>query len=300
MSKNHDAFSDFDSIIALAPSTDPWSHNVGEEPRFVPSYELLCHLLTVPLVAGDKTQSGRFAKAIDAWFAHELRRSGFGHDEVWPRATRPRVVSQDVMALLTKLPRRLSDEVRELLVSKGLGAADARILGRAYVKQVDVAIARWDRGPELILSTKAMSSSFGKNLSNRFEEAYGDAGNLRGRYPLAAVGFAFVQRGSIVRDEPGAFTRTIDMMRKLRDRGDGTGYTTTALILIDWEDSDPAGTVRYVEDVVPEDIGVAQFMSSVIKTILEATPVDEHVRVRELFENRSLPLQESEIPLEEV
>jgi hypothetical protein len=204
------------------------------------------------------------------------------------------------MALLTKLPRRLADEVRDLLVSKGVGAADARILGRAYVKQVDVAIARWDRGPELILSTKAMSSSFGKNVSNRFEEAYGDAGNLRARYPLAAVGFAFVQRGSIVRDEPAAFARTIDMMRKLRDRGDGNGYTCTALIIVDWEDSDPVGTVQYVQDAVPEDIGVAQFMSSAIKTILEATPVDEHVRVRELYENRSLPLQESDIPLDEV
>ena len=34
-----------------------------------------------------------------------------------------------------------------------------------------------------------MVSLIGKNLSNRFEEAYGDAGNLRSRYPLAAVGF---------------------------------------------------------------------------------------------------------------
>ena len=277
----------------------PWVHRAAEAPVFQPDYELLCRLLAVPLLAGDKTQSGRFAKAIDAWFAHELRRAGFGPDEVWPRATRPRVVSQDVMALLSKLPRGLASQVRDLLVKQGIGAADARILGRAYVKQVDVAIARWDRGPELILSTKAMSSSFGKNLSNRFEEAYGDAGNLRARYPLAAVGFAFVQRGSIVRDEPAAFARTMDMMRKLRDRGDGNGYTTTALILIDWEDSDPVETVRFVQDLVPDDIGVAQFMATVIGSILEATPVDEHVRVRELYENRSLPLDEADTPLDE-
>ena len=299
VAKNQDAFSDFDDILAEASMESPWRHSVGLAPVFQPDYELLCHLLAVPLGAGDKTQSGRFAKAIDAWFAHELRRSGFGVDEVWPRAARPRVISQDVMALLTKLPRRLADEVRELLVNKGLGAADARILGRAYVKQVDVAIARWDRGPELILSTKAMSSSFGKNLSNRFEEAYGDAGNLRARYPLSAVGFAFLQRGSIVRDEPGAFTRTMDMMRKLRDRGDGNGYTATSLILIDWDDVDPASTVQFVHDAVPNDIHVPQFMRSVIETILEATPVDEHVRVRELYENRHLPVQESEVPLPE-
>jgi hypothetical protein len=90
------------------------------------------------------------------------------------------------------------------------------------------------------------------------------------------------------------------MMRKLRDRGDGNGYTCTALIIIDWDDSDPGGTAQYIQDVVPEDIGVAQFMSTLITTILEATPVDEHVRVRELFENRSLPLQESDTPLDEI
>lgn len=295
---SRDAFSDFDAILAEASMASPWRHQAAAQPVFVPDYGLLCSLLSVPLAAGDKTQSGRFAKAIDSWFAHELRRAGFGPDEVWPRASRPRVVSQDVMALLDKLPRNLATEVRESIVSRGLGAADARILGRAYVKQVDVAIARWDRGPELILSTKAMSSSFGKNLSNRFEEAYGDAGNLRGRYPLAAVGFGFVQRGTIVREEPGAFARTVDMMRKLRDRGDGNGYTTTALILVDWDDDDPAGTARLVDEQVPEDLAVEQFMRVLIETILEATPIDEHVRVRELYENRSLPVEEAALPLE--
>lgn len=115
----------------------------------------------------------------------------------------------------------------------------------------------------------------------------------------AAVGFAFVQRGTIVRDEPGAFARTIDMMRKLRDRGDGHGYTTTALVLVDWDDEDPAGTARLVEEQVPDDLGVAQFMKALIETILEATPIDEHVRVRELYENRFIPLEESRGPLED-
>jgi hypothetical protein len=102
------------------------------------------------------------------------------------------------------------------------------VLGRAYEKQVDVVIARWDRGPELLISTKAQLSSFGKNLPNRFEEAYGDAGNLRGRYPLAAVGYFFVQRATIVTREPDAFERSVDMIRKLRDTGDTNGYTATA------------------------------------------------------------------------
>ena len=78
-----------------------------------------------------------------------------------------------------------------------------------------------------MVSTKTMASSFGKNLPNRFEESYGDAGNLRGRYPLAAIGFFFLQRSSIVTDEPAAFEFSCDMIRKLRDDGDKNGYTAT-------------------------------------------------------------------------
>lgn len=97
---------------------------------------------------------------------------------------------------------------------------------------VDVVIARWDRGPQLLISTKAQLSSFGKNLPNRFEESYGDAGNLRGRYPLAAVGYLFVQRATIIDTEPAAFERTIDMIRKLTRRRRHQRLHATALLLI--------------------------------------------------------------------
>lgn len=41
-----------------------------------------------------------------------------------------------------------------------------------------------------------MLSSYGKNLRNRFEEAYGDAKNIRGRFPLVALGFLFLVRST--------------------------------------------------------------------------------------------------------
>lgn len=86
---------------------------------------------------------------------------------------------------MEKVPAQLRDELAErLLTLAAVAPVDARILGQAYAKQMDVVIARWDRGPELLVSTKAQLSSFGKNLPNRFEESYGDASNLRGRYPL--------------------------------------------------------------------------------------------------------------------
>jgi len=169
---------------------------------------------------------------------------------------------------------------------------DAKFLGRAYEKQVDVSIARWDRGPELLISTKTQVSSFGKNLSNRFEEAYGDAGNLRGRYPLAAVGFLFVQRSTILRDEPDAYERTVDMMRKLRDIGDGNGYTATGLALVGWSEEDPE--VRIELDQVPVDIRPEQFMAKMIERVLLASSVGHHVAVRGGLERRRLAVQETD------
>ncbi|WP_456885512.1 hypothetical protein [Frigoribacterium sp. 2355] len=201
--------------------------------------------------------------------------------------------------LLENLPVQLAAEVRrrvELMPS--VAPSDARFLGRAYEKQVDVAIARWDRGPELLLSTKTQVSSFGKNLSNRFEEAYGDAANLRGRYPLAAVGFFFVQRATILRDEPDAFERTVDMMRKLRDFGGANGYTATGLALVDWDDvsAEDSAPSRVQMDLhhVPDDVRPEQFMVGMLDKVLAATPVSQHVSVRSRMERRQIPVLEDD------
>ncbi len=285
-----DSFSPFDDILKRAALSDPWVHSVGESPTYVPDYTLAEDLLTVPVAAQKGWSSGALANGLDSWLAHELRRSGFGPDEVWPRATRPRVLPRDVAVLLEKLPRSLSEAVRTKLASMpAVAPTDAKILGRAYEKQVDVTIARWDRGPELLLSTKTMLSSFGKNLSNRFEEAYGDAGNLRTRYPLAAIGFFFIQRDTILDKEPDAFEKTVDMMRKLREIG-GTGYTATGLALVNW--SDEERKVRMALDRVPEDVRPEQFMTKMINQVLVGTSVSHHVEVRSKYERRQLQVQE--------
>ncbi len=183
-----DSFSPYDELLT-GPLTDPWTHH-AEPPVYGPDYDLLGRLLSLPIAAGAVSESGSFAGGIDAWVASEFRRAGFNADEVWPRATRPRVLPRDLVVLLDKLPAAPRAELSKRLANlPAVAPVDARVLGRAYEKQVDVVIARWDRGPELLVSTKAQLSSFGKNLPNRFEEAYGDAGNLRGRYPLAAVGY---------------------------------------------------------------------------------------------------------------
>jgi hypothetical protein len=294
MSRRPDKLAPYEDLLLARGTSDPWEHERGERPRYRPDHDLLGRLLSIPVGTGEGSESGAFAKGIDAWVAHELRRAGFGADEVWPRATRPRVLPRDVAVLLDKLPRELAAAVRARARElPAVTPADAVILGRAYDKQVDVVISRWDRGPELLVSTKAQVSSFGKNLPNRFEEAYGDAGNLRGRHPLAAVGFLFVQRSTILTAEPDAFERTVDMIRKLRATGgESGGYTATGLVVVEW--GDPALGVRVREDAVPADVAAPGFFATLIQHVISVTPVVHHVRVRELLERRNLSVREAD------
>lgn len=270
------AFAEFDAALSSAAKTSPWLLDGKVQNAFQPSYELLEQLLSIPIRSKAVTRSGRFAQGVDAWLAHELRRAGFDPDLVWPRPEAPRVLSADILELLRKLPERLAEQVHEAILAGKAGSTDARILGRAYMKQTDVVMSHWSRGPELLLSTKAMTASFGKNLANRYEEAYGDAANLRARYPLAAVGFYFVQRATILKTEPAAFRRTIDMIRKLRDFGDGYGYTATGLLLVDWDENTSSPQVNVVHGEVPEDVATEQFMTKMIDAVLQVTPIDLH------------------------
>lgn len=193
--------------------------------------------------------------------------------------------------LLAKAPMKLRGEIEKLIAkTPGVSSADARIMGKAYVKQVDVVIAQWSRGPELMVSTKTMMSSFRKNLPNRFEEAYGDAANLRGRYPLASIGFVFAMRASVL-NEPGTLQKAIDMLRKLKDP---TTYDATGLLLFDYpDDPDELDTVSVVEDEVPADLRAGRFFDELIGKVLIVAPVDIHVAVRENREGVDLHLSET-------
>lgn len=245
----------------------------------------------MPLRESKLASSGNWAGAIDDWVAAELRRAGFPADEVWPRTAKPRVLPREIALLLRKASPPLRAQLEKLITrTSGVVSSDARVLGKAYMKQVDVVIAQWSRGPELMISTKTMMSSFRKNLPNRFEEAYGDAANLRGRYPLASIGFLFVMRASVLA-ESGTLQRAIDMLRKLNGPD---SYDSTGLILLDYVDK-PSGSdhVEILEDEVPEDLRTGVFFDRVISRILDVAPVDIHVRVRENRDHSILPLDSS-------
>lgn len=268
----------------------PWKQSAEGARAYHPDFAALAEGLAEPLQQAKVFSSGHWAEALDAWIARELRISGFPADEVWPRPFRPRILPRELSMLLAKAPAPLREEI-EKLISKtpGISSADARVLGKAYVKQVDVVIAQWSRGPELMVSTKTMMSSFRKNLPNRFEEAYGDAANLRGRYPLASIGFVFAMRASVL-NEPGTLQKALDMLRKLKD---ASTYDATGLLLFDYpDDPDDLDVVSVLEDEVPLDLRAGKFFDDLIGKVLSVAPVDIHVAVRENREGVSLHLPE--------
>jgi hypothetical protein len=230
----------FDYIVRAAAAVNP-----GDSPwvdgKYQPDYETLSRLLGVPLNLNADTTSGVPALALDVWVAYELRRAGFDEDGVWPRPLHPRIMpgpisalragwgKKDIAALSTRLDRRTP--------LKGVVATSANILGKNYLKQVDVVMSAWDTGPEILISTKRMDSSFGKNAANRVEESYGDAKNLRSRHPLAALGFVYALRSTILQEEPDKADWLIDLLQKLGREDDA--YDAVTLLMIEYEGSAP-------------------------------------------------------------
>jgi len=234
----------FDQIVAEATSdgmhSNPWVKNIDGTLRFEPDYNTLEKLLGVPLYLKAETQSGAPALALDVWLSYELRRAGFDSDQVWPRPVHPRILPAPIAALLKSLPTK--DKIRASVAAylskqasiPGVTSSSATILGKNYLKQVDVIITDWVTGPELLISTKRMDSSYGKNAPNRVEESYGDAKNLRLRHPLAALGFAFGLRSDILQKEPNVAEWLFDLLAKLGQEDDA--YHATCLVLMEYSD----------------------------------------------------------------
>lgn len=146
MSTESEAVWDRFDALASTPGPNPWAGKASKR-VLNPDLESLRRLIAVPIEVGATVRSGLHAKAVDVWLARELRRAGFGPDEVWPRATRPRVLPREVALLLQSLPTALRDDLVTRLETKPSGAAsaDASVLGKAYNKQVDVVISQWAR-----------------------------------------------------------------------------------------------------------------------------------------------------------
>lgn len=231
----------FDRIVAdAAPNgehSNPWVKDENGSLSYEPDYETLVKLLGVPLYLSAATTTGVPALALDVWLSYELRRCGFDDDAVWPRPSAPRVLPGPIISLLEKVTAKEREALWNRLQAKtppaGAAASSANILGKNYLKQVDVVMANWAAGPELLISTKRMDSSFGKNAANRVEESYGDAKNLRLRHPLAALGFVYGLRSTIFDESPDKADWLIDLLQKLGREDDA--YHAVSLIVIEYD-----------------------------------------------------------------
>ncbi|WP_261539830.1 hypothetical protein [Burkholderia multivorans] len=317
----------FDRIVALAAPdgvhSNPWIKASDGELRFKPDYSTLTRLLGVPLYLKAETQSGVPALALDVWLSYELRRAGFDPDEVWPRPVHPRILPAPIAALVKSLPTgaraTVVDRLKKQASIPGVTSSSASILGKNYLKQVDVIITDWATGPELLISTKRMDSSYGKNAPNRVEESYGDAKNLRLRHPLAALGFVFGLRSDILQKEPGTAAWLFDLLAKLGREDDA--YHATCLVLMEYsddaeivdtgEETHPEGVpepgleldkeedlpaplpesdvdreiarlpkVEILEEETPEELAPSRFLAAMVTRVLGATPVNMHVEAR--------------------
>lgn len=317
----------FDRIVALAAPggvhSNPWFKAYDGQLQYQPDYATLSKLLGVPLFLRAGTQTGVPALALDVWISYELRRAGFDRDQAWPRPTHPRILPAPVVALLKALPQKMGDAVRERIISQSsisnVTSSSASILGKNYLKQVDVIITDWATGPELLISTKRMDSSYGKNAPNRIEESYGDAKNLRLRHPLAALGFAFGLRSDILEKEPLTAEWLFDLLAKLGQEDDA--YHATCLVMMEYaddqiipdtgeeahpegvpelgtevvsEDDKPAETaiakvdrqilalpqVKVLTDKAPVSLDPGRFMAAMVSRVLTTTPVNMHKEAR--------------------
>lgn len=257
--------------------------------RYECDRELLRRLIQVQVDSGkaDNAQTGGVALAVDVWVASELRRAGIEEDIVWPRASQPRVVPQGLMRAVERFnvaKNATRAEVQKKTIDQLLdlaGSGRSTIVGGQFTKEVDVVIADDDRGLELAVSTKAMTDSYGKNVSNRWEEASGDLLNVRRRFPLAAFGFAFIVTAPIL-DEATSFDRVKDMLRKLSTvviGTEGSAYDSACLLVTDWA----SGTTQIDETHVPSDLSANRFFQRLLPTLFARSPVTDHKRAREMW-----------------
>ena len=328
-SKKAIAWPMFDAIVADAPlrHLNPW-----ERGAYVPDFETLQRLLGVPLLLDATTTTGVPALAIDVWVAYELRRAGLDPDAVWPRETVPRVISSDLLRFIDHQYVRTRTEIRERLAKGsntfgGTLGGSATLLGKNYLKQVDVVVSHWSTGPEIMISTKRMDSSFGKNAANRVEESYGDAKNLRLRHPQAAAGFVYGLRSTCWDETPDKARWLVDLLAKLGREDDA--YHAVALIVPSYggeisseqDDAEPAPTddlavpeadpaldlsppkdeiserlrnlpvVNLRHDLVPEEVRPSRFFRVMMNVLLDNTPVNFHEYAR-MLRTQGSPVRE--------
>lgn len=285
-----DAFAVFDNVRS-PQATSPWRGR-----QFAADLGRLEDFVSV--CAAGKNQwagqeSGRLGRALDLWAADELRRAGYEPDAVWPRADIPRALPASVARAINGLPKALRAAPATRRIQQTSGSAIATVFGEFFPKEVDVLVADWDRGVELMISTKSMIGSYSNNLKNRWEEFVGDLRNIRGRHPLAVLGVLFMVDRSITdKGEANAWARLLDMLTKLRlPTSSGPAYDGAALVVAE---AVLDGKARLHMDLVPAALAPGQMFASLMETAFSRLPETERQAARRLYHAEELPTAEAE------
>jgi hypothetical protein len=174
-----------------------------------------------------------------------------------------------------------------------LNSSTTKILGEGRSKQIDVILSDWDRGLELAVSTKTLAlgvakdSELLKNLPNRWEEFDGDLKNLRGRFPLAAIGALLLVPERVFLTP--RLLPVIDMMMKITapNRDWVNAYDAACVVGVgSWqtEQNQDVEILSYdgAAVAVPDDLLPDRFFSVLLGKVLERSPVGEHRDARRL------------------
>ena len=303
-------------FVADSPTTAQWSPE-----GFIPDLKLLGQVLAMASRVG--IRSGEVPAALDIWAAAMLRQAGIG--DVIPQPTEPYYVSRiaathqssfqrvdDALLQLRQAqqslgrfaqvrpPARairdaiktLTGEIRSL--RKGVEEPKTKVLGESRKKQTDVFMAEWDRGLELLISTKTIAVAVDdegdliKNLQNRWEEFDGDLKNLRGRFPMAVIGaLVLLPRTTLGTSTRGStITAFVDMMTKLIAPGREwvNAYDATCLLIADFEnataDEVPIVNLSIPRDTLPYMLQPTTFFNTLISKLFDRAPITEHTDAR--------------------
>jgi hypothetical protein len=260
-------------------------------------------------------RGGSVATGLDLWAAATLRQAGLSGVRPYQaepffvgtvaRMTQPffERIDDAVRGLaaldgqLGQLPaheaRQLRQSLRQLVGHlRGLRAEVERsttaVLGESRRKQVNVFLAEWDRGLELLISTKTFALAVDtkelvKNLPNRWEEFDGDLKNLRGRFSLAVIGALTVLPAVAMR---GALPAFVDMMTKLTAPGRPwvNAHDRATIIVADWDartdDVVPIINDSVDESQLPAELQPVQFFDALLERLFQRAPVTEHAQAR--------------------
>ena len=143
-------------------------------------------------------------------------------------------------------------------------------------------MSTWQRGPDVLVSTKTQFSSYLNNKNNRYEEAVGEATNLRDRYPMAAMGFAFLVRVNVFDERArsricGTSSRACGSRTARSTRrccSSPTGTTTLNLSA-----SRPGARSSPSDDPEPM-LSAPRFFRDLLDAVMDNTPVDIHTELR--------------------